>query len=131
MFKLCINFGRSERGKVNVLISLVDCQSLRASWWQDDTSLTIWSVIWRSRSLGIIRRRESLRRKCKGIKDEHNDNHSNLIHFHWKTLNTDGDLTIETVFLLQNIWIGILANPDIDHSTDFFGAGAGSMDVAR
>jgi hypothetical protein len=29
------------------------------------------------------------------------------------------------------IWAGILSNPDIDNSTDFFGAGAGSMDVAR
>ena len=29
------------------------------------------------------------------------------------------------------IWAGILANPDIDNDTDFFGAGAGSMDVAR
>ncbi|CAB4005971.1 Cytosolic 10-formyltetrahydrofolate dehydrogenase [Paramuricea clavata] len=32
---------------------------------------------------------------------------------------------------LKLIWAGILSNPDIDNSTDFFGAGAGSMDVAR
>ena len=29
------------------------------------------------------------------------------------------------------IWTGILANPDISEETDFFKAGAGSMDVAR
>ncbi|XP_032218794.1 cytosolic 10-formyltetrahydrofolate dehydrogenase isoform X2 [Nematostella vectensis] len=32
---------------------------------------------------------------------------------------------------LKAIWAGILANPDINEETDFFNAGAGSMDVAR
>lgn len=32
---------------------------------------------------------------------------------------------------LKEIWVGILANPDIGEETDFFKAGAGSMDVAR
>ncbi|XP_031571747.1 cytosolic 10-formyltetrahydrofolate dehydrogenase-like isoform X1 [Actinia tenebrosa] len=32
---------------------------------------------------------------------------------------------------IKTIWSGILANPDINDETDFFKAGAGSMDVAR
>ena len=35
------------------------------------------------------------------------------------------------LFCLQEIWAGILANPDIAETTDFFQAGAGSMDVTR
>ncbi|XP_046839879.1 cytosolic 10-formyltetrahydrofolate dehydrogenase-like [Xenia sp. Carnegie-2017] len=32
---------------------------------------------------------------------------------------------------IQVVWAGILANPDVDNDTDFFAAGAGSMDVVR
>jgi len=34
-------------------------------------------------------------------------------------------------FIWQEIWTGILSNPDIVEDTDFFKAGAGSMDVTR
>ena len=33
--------------------------------------------------------------------------------------------------VFQEIWTGILSNPDIVEDTDFFKAGAGSMDVTR
>lgn len=44
------------------------------------------------------------------------------------------DVCLKLAFLfsvLQEIWAGILANPDVLEDTDFFKAGAGSMDVTR
>ena len=40
-------------------------------------------------------------------------------------------LFVVIMVVLQEIWTGILSNPDIVEDTDFFKAGAGSMDVTR
>ena len=40
-------------------------------------------------------------------------------------------LIVMLKLFIKEIWAGILANPDVNEDTDFFKAGAGSMDVAR